>query len=378
MKTKKLFLATIFLLAFYAKAAVITVSNNPNSPGQYTDLQTAIDAAAPNDILYVHGSATDYGNVNINKPLTIIGAGAMPNKGLQLPTSISSINIGYNNAGTVNGSGTSVTGCRISTFTLGAFTTSTNVTLGIANITLRRNRIFSIFNGSGANYNNFVINNNIISSISSAVATFKLSNAIISNNIINSINGITPSIGGNTLVNNNIIISSLTNNQQCIFSNNIFYFPPQNFATNTSNTYTKNMFFAALTEAGPNLIYTQATFETNQNTFSSNLYNQDPLFINANTSVSGLQGYDYAIPVAGPFINYNLAATSPGKKYGTDGTDAGIHGGATPYVQEVLTDSRFRYFPMPAIPQMMEMSILNSAIPQNGTLNVNFTARKND
>jgi len=27
---------------------------------------------------------------------------------------------------------------------------------------------------------------------------------------------------------------------------------------------------------------------------------------------------------------------------------------------------------------MLEMSILNSAIPQNGTLNVNFTARKND
>jgi hypothetical protein len=68
------------------------------------DLQTAIDAAAPNDILYVHGSATDYGNVNINKPLTIIGAGVMPNKGLQLPTSISSINIVYNTAGTVNGS----------------------------------------------------------------------------------------------------------------------------------------------------------------------------------------------------------------------------------------------------------------------------------
>ena len=39
---------------FTAKAAVITVSNNPNSPGQYTSLQTAIDAAASGDTLYVH------------------------------------------------------------------------------------------------------------------------------------------------------------------------------------------------------------------------------------------------------------------------------------------------------------------------------------
>jgi hypothetical protein len=378
MKTKKLFLATMFLLTFYAKAAVITVSNNPNSPGQYTDLQTAIDAAAPNDILYVHGSATSYGNVNINKPLTIIGAGAMPNKGLQLRTTIAGITIAYNTAGTVNGSGTSVMGCDISSFVLGSFSSTAGVTFGIANITLRRNRIAALnTNNPNANYNNFTIINNIVGNLGNG-NIFKLSNAIISNNVINAMYAIRPSTGGNTLVTNNIILNLITNNQQCIFSNNIFYISPASITTNIFNTFTKNMFFAVLTGPGPNLAYTQATFETTQNSFSGNLYNQDPLFTNANTAGVQLQSYDYTSPTVGPFINYNLAATSPGKNYGTDGTDVGIHGGATPYVQGVLTDSRFRYFPMPAIPQMLEMSILNSAIPQNGTLNVNFTARKND
>lgn len=369
MKTKKLFLATIFLLAFYAKAAVITVSNNPNSPGQYTDLQTAIDAAAPNDILYVHGSATAYGNVSITKLLTIIGAGAMPNKILQLPTSITGITFGYNAPGTSNGSGSSVYGCEISSISLGTFTSGAG-TFGIANLTIKRNRIGLIQTLGGGFYSNYVIQHNIIGSISGG----KMSNAIISNNVIGVINAIDPTPAVSALVSNNIIYSSLSNNKQCVFSNNVFLMAPAFIGNNIFNTFTKNMFYLG----GPTPAYTQATFETTQNSFSGNLYNQDPLFTNANTAGQPLQQYGYANPSAGPFINYNLTATSPGKNYGTDGTDVGIHGGTTPYPQGVLTDSRFRYFPMPAIPQMLEMSILNSAIPQNGTLNVNFTARKND
>ena len=50
-------------LASFAK--VITVNNNINSPGQYTNLQQAIDSASAGDTIYVHGSATSYGNVNV-------------------------------------------------------------------------------------------------------------------------------------------------------------------------------------------------------------------------------------------------------------------------------------------------------------------------
>ena len=81
---------------------------------------------------------------------------------------------------------------------------------------------------------------------------------------------------------------------------------------------------------------------------------------------------------SGPFANFNLTATSIGKNYGTDGTDVGIYGGSTPFVEGATTDSRFRYFPKPAIPQMLDMTLNNPNIPANGTLSVNFSASKQD
>ena len=52
------------------------------------------------------------------------------------------------------------------------------------------------------------------------------------------------------------------------------------------------------------------------------------------------------------------------------------YGGITPFVEGATTDSRFRYFPMPAMPQMLDLTITNPSIPANSTLNVNFSAEK--
>lgn len=375
MKTKLLFLAMAFVLPFFTNAAVITVSNNPNSPGQYTDLQTAIDAAAPNDILYVHGSATNYGTVIITKPLSLIGGGTLPQTNFQLPTSITSITFKHNLTGTSSGSGSSVSGCDVGNIIFLSFTLETT-TYGISNMAFKRNKIGNFSFPPGANagsYNNYIFQNNIISSIGPISTTGKinLSNALIKNNIINSIYYIEPLSGGNNLIINNIITTDLNGNKGCLFTNNIFLGSNANY--NINNVFTKNIFYIPDSTTG----FDQATFEASQNTFSGNLYNQDPLFINMSTP-GMLSQYSYNYPDTAPFINYNLTSSSPGKNYGTDGTDVGIYGGATPYVEGTTTDSRFRYFPQPAIPQMIAMSILNANIPQNGTLNVNFTAKKNN
>ena len=60
------FVGTI-ILASNANATIHTVSNNVNSPGQYTDLQAAITAAVNNDTIYIHRSDVDYGSITINK-----------------------------------------------------------------------------------------------------------------------------------------------------------------------------------------------------------------------------------------------------------------------------------------------------------------------
>lgn len=367
MKTKLLFLAMAFVLPFFTNAAVITVSNNPNSPGQYTDLQTAIDAAAANDILYVHASATNYGYVTINKKLTIIGGGVLPDKSLQLLTSINTITLGYNSTGTSNASGSSISGCDVFAIYIYGYN-SDGINYGFTNISIKRNRIHSLGSSAQLTSTNYTIQNNIITS---DLGGFKLSNSVISNNIIGQIANLDSTVGGNTfLVSNNIILNSIYDVQSCLIANNIFL--TTSFSIIKFNTITKNMFYVA----GSTDSFDQAVFETTQNTFSGNLYNQNPNFL-SNEGVSVFD-YNYSNPAIGPFVNYNLTSTSPGKNYGTDGTDVGIHGGVAPYVQGNTTDSRFRYFPQPAIPQMMEMNILNNSITQNGTLNVNFTAKKND
>jgi hypothetical protein len=113
----------------------------------------------------------------------------------------------------------------------------------------------------------------------------------------------------------------------------------------------------------------------NHNTTSGNIINQNPDFVfYANNQ--NLGSYSTSYPGTGPFIDYHINNNSPGKNYGTDGTDIGIYGGITPFVEGATTDSRFRYFPMPAMPQMLDLTITNQSIPANSTLNVNFNAEK--
>lgn len=59
-----------------------TVDNSPNSPGQFTSLQDAINACnpgLPRDTLLITGTNISYGTVTVDRPLVLIGAGYNPN-----------------------------------------------------------------------------------------------------------------------------------------------------------------------------------------------------------------------------------------------------------------------------------------------------------
>jgi hypothetical protein len=113
----------------------------------------------------------------------------------------------------------------------------------------------------------------------------------------------------------------------------------------------------------------------NNNSTSGNIINQNPDFVYFNEN-QFISDYTVTYPANGPFMDYHLSNASPGKNYGTDGTDLGIYGGPTPFAEGATTDSRFRYYPMPAMPQMLDLTITNQSIPANSNLNVNFTAEK--
>ena len=81
MKIKPVLFALALLFAFTAAHATIrTVSNNNNSPGQYTDFATAQTASANGDTIYISGSPYNYGTFSISKRLTIVGTGHNPQK----------------------------------------------------------------------------------------------------------------------------------------------------------------------------------------------------------------------------------------------------------------------------------------------------------
>lgn len=72
------FLLSLLLFIFataVANSAIRTVSNNPNIPAQYTNLQTAINESNVGDTIYVSWSVTSYGSITLPKRLVIIGDG---------------------------------------------------------------------------------------------------------------------------------------------------------------------------------------------------------------------------------------------------------------------------------------------------------------
>jgi hypothetical protein len=174
-------LMSVSVFTLNSFAAVHTVSNNPNSPGQYTSVQDAVNAAAPNDTIYVHGSQTSYGTVNLSKPLVLIGAGALPDKRFAFLTHLDQINIGWNTANTQNASGTKVYGFSASMITLNGNSAGT---AGLSNITIQRNKIsaFYFYGPSTGLHQNIFISNNVINSY--VEITSRSVNVYVKNNII--------------------------------------------------------------------------------------------------------------------------------------------------------------------------------------------------
>ena len=66
----------IFMLTFSSALMAQTihiVNNTPGAAADFTSLQAAIDAASNGHIIYIQQSPTSYGNITINKELTLVG-----------------------------------------------------------------------------------------------------------------------------------------------------------------------------------------------------------------------------------------------------------------------------------------------------------------
>jgi hypothetical protein len=339
-------------------------------------------ASSNGDTIYVHGSPFNYPAITISKRLVLIGSGYNPNNQFGQPTNISTISF-FRDTGVNNPSGSVITGFNVTSFINLANTTL----LPTNNVRLFRNRIngITLFNSSMYS-DGWLIYNNLITSYIDGGATSRTSasstNILIANNIFDDF--YIYRFNSNTiLVDHNIFLGdgSSGNIWLCynvIFTNNIFVRTTGTIFTSgisgpvfcTFNNNLSNQ--STISPAGsysPTNDFVSTFLGTGggSNTGGGNFIGVDPLF----ESVSNLNTYVNS-------ANYRLRSTSPYRNAGTDNTDLGIYGGAYPFPSGGTPGSIYDTSPMPPVPQISELNILNATVPVNGTLNVNLRARVNN
>lgn len=362
---KKVLISLFFVLCFggVSIAQVLTVSNTTNSPGQFTNLQDAIDAANSGDTIYVHGSPTNYGTVTVNKRLTIIGPGFNAQGQFTTPATIITIFLDA----IVPSS--SATGSKFIGLNIGRLLEKSSEQFQIDSIIIERCRFFT---NNAQNYvlgNNWVIRNNLFEWTSThsghSLNLNFYNNIVIANNIFNSPAGsyqIRNSNKNSVIITNNLFlghyVSSLQflNISNAVFANNIF-FGKSPFGASTS------VFENNLTWGEPY----NSILPYGDNTGINNFVFVNPEFedVPAPTSAEKyLFSYDN---------DYRLKPTSPGKNAGTDGTDIGIFGGPYPMPLNngIITGE-------PYIPQIYYMHLQNNVIDQNTPINVTIKVRSVD
>jgi hypothetical protein len=350
-----LFTIALLLWGASAQPAILIVNNNANNPGNYTNLQDAIDAASPEDTILVSGSETYYAAttpgtyISINKPLTLIGAGYNPYTQYRLASKLYGIT--FTSDGENNPSESTIMGFYI----------EGNITVegsDINYIQVYRNRIdgsISFYNNTYTGWNFWNIRNNIISTISQSTNTKSgLANSNIENNIINA--SIQYLNVASVIFSNNVFTrsTSWTDNffasvKNCQFINNIFCggcFDAQP----TNCTFTNNIIYG----------YYGDGLSCTLNSCEGNIVDSDPAFV----SVSNYWfNYSY---------DYHLDIGSPGLAAGTDDTDIGIYGGLYPFPGGELVP--WQTSAMPTLPQIYKMNVLNPTLPIDGTLQVKIEA----
>lgn len=340
---KTLILSLLFIIvSVTVHSTILVVDNSSGSGAPYTNLQTAIDAAVAGDTIYVSPSTTSYGDITINKKLVIIGSGRRP--GAQIPGESEVRNINFTNT---QPSGSYISGLRTS----GIYGRD-NI---LNNITFERNYIYSSIYLDEQNSDFKFIGNIIRGTFNNAQYATSLStsasNTILQNNIFN---GSVTGLNSTSLVFNNITFDEFKGVSTTIF-NNIFLSSTTSNGVDLSNECTDCTYNNNLTWA-PNSAGFAALINDGNEFGGNNLDNTDPQFVNVPLSTLGAYSFGN---------DYRLKDTSPGKNYGTDGTDLGVYGVNYNFVNNYHPDD---------VPRMLFMNVTNAVIQQGGSLNVDVEA----
>ncbi len=332
-------LLSLFALNQPSHATILTVSNNPLIPAQYTTFDAAYLASRAGDTLLFSVSQDIYsGSQVITKRLVLMGPGLDPNPPVigqfsQRLKATVGITLDSNSFGSA--SGTQIIGLYLwdETYFRGF----------LRNITITDSDVGRALDMRFGSCRNFLIKNCRVNSIRLAGGTYS-SNVLITNNIvIGGING----ARSRDLISNNLFIpgGGISDANNCNIINNIFIGGSMSGATNC--TFNNNIYFGTSTNPLP--------YGTN---VGANNLNQDPQFVGA---LSTTTNFDVN-------SDYRLQNSSPGRNAGTDGTNIGPTGGLYPWYHQLSNDGQLPYVEM--------VNILNPSVAPGGTLQVRVKAQK--
>jgi hypothetical protein len=355
MKAILTFAIFMFALSQAEARNILVANNNPNAPmgnKVYPNLPAAITAAISGDTIHVMPSPSSYGDVTIDKKLTMYGIGFNPDKDLAEISRVGKIIIK-----SINASGTRLAGLVVSRIELAPAVGSSYTLHGIViekcQITNLNSTALIVHADKNNTLDSLIIKNCLImqsqqfdpgTSIINLAQDSKLLRTTIANNIFTgTVYSGFINAGNSALIRNNIFIGDGKTGRRafetildCIVVNNIFYGVAPLGVKSERNVFEYNFSFGTSNDTLPPV----GTGVGNMGNPATNKPGKDPQFINVP------QGSNYNFS-----HDPHLKDTAPGKNAGSDDTDIGIFGGETPYSESGT--------PLPFIKALYTSTVIN-------------------
>jgi hypothetical protein len=348
---KPLFFFSFFVCSLVANGTILTVSNNPQKPAQYSTIMDAVTASASGDTIYIHGSPNFYTGTNVvNKKLIFIGPGFEPDKELPYPATITfQLNLigdlcsGSEFHGLTFRGNLILQSCDSVKVLRNYFWSQVDINLSIDHMVTYKNIEFT---------GNYFYNNEI--SATQPISNFRFVNNVIFLGTIHGFKG-----GANMLFDHNVFYGPSSGSSlafsQCegmMLSNNIFIRRKAGAGT-TKCTFNNNITY---------LTGEDAPWLMNQNADAGgNLAGQSPQMVDQAKLEAGLFGllHDFTV------------AAGPANNAGSDGKDLGL-------LYDPVGIYNWMKSPNSTLPFIYHMKLGNPTIESGGSLSISIEAKSNN
>ncbi|MFN3555948.1 MAG: hypothetical protein ACK4VN_08305 [Bacteroidales bacterium] len=328
---KPLLLWVVFLLFLSPRvfSGFWVVCNIPGSDAHYTSIQSAIEQAMPHDTIYVKGSPLNYGNVLLEKPLTLIAEGYLEgDRGLHT-AKLTRVLFTSNPYRRTISSGSSIKGFEFPFFPgqRPNIVTVANSRVKIEDITIERNWMWFVEVVGSAH--NWVFKNNIIRGWVNGGASDSRAGAsdfFFYNNILNTLKGFG---NGRLHVENNVIMGRIRDVSNAWVGSNIFTRNDYIIDNVSGSQFFYNVVMGNM--VGAKECYEHSDrFETrNQCSGKANTGSQNRIAADA--------GFRYwpTNDIMGGSV-FRLSEGSVARRAGPNGQQAGIFGGPYPFPERAF------------------------------------------